>query len=115
MSDALVVLVVLVCVIGIVAMSLVAAAFRRRFMSWILGSLRGSMSWIGQGEPLTGKGLEEERFDRRGLFDAMEGRSESHAASPRKPTPARSSGKQRSRPCTSSFVGAISARVFLSW
>jgi hypothetical protein len=86
MDEALVVVVVLVCVVGIVAMSVVAAAFRRRFISWILGRVRGSMSWIGQGEPLTGKGLEEERFDRRGLFDAMEGRSETEAPTPRKRT-----------------------------
>ena len=89
MSDALVVVVVLVCVVATVAMSLVAAAFRGRFISWILGRVRGSMSWIGQGEPLTGKGLEEERFDRRGLFDAMQGRSETDAPTPRKRTGAR--------------------------
>ena len=86
MPDALVVVVVLACVVAIVALSLGAAVLRRRIVSSILGRAMRSMSWIGHGEPLTGKGLEEERFDRRGLFDAMEGRGETDAAAPRKRT-----------------------------
>jgi hypothetical protein len=87
MPDAVVIIVVLVLIVGVSVGSYLLTAFlRRRFISWILGRVRGSTSWIGQGEPLTGKGLEEERFDRRGLFDAMEGRSETHAAAPRKRT-----------------------------
>ena len=73
-------------VVFLVAMYLLAATLRARVLSWVLGRVRRSMSWIGQGKPLTGQGLEEERFDRRGLFDAMGGRSETDAAVPRKRT-----------------------------
>ena len=84
MDEAVLVIVGLILVVVIVGSYLLTAFLRRRFISWILGRVRGSMSWIGQGEPLLGQGLEEERFDRRGLFDAMEGRSETDAATPRK-------------------------------
>jgi hypothetical protein len=84
MDDAVLVIVGLIFVVAIVGSYLLQAFLRRRFTSWILGRVRGSMSWIGRSEPLTGQGLEEKRLDRRGLFDAMEGRSETDAAAPRK-------------------------------
>jgi hypothetical protein len=86
MDEVVLIIVGLIFVVVIVGSYLLTAFLRRRFISWILGRVRGSMSWIGQGEPLTGQGMEEERFDRRGLFDAMEGRSETDAAAPRKRT-----------------------------
>ena len=85
MSEVLLVVAILAFIIVIVALNLAVGRLRSRYISWILGRVTRSMSWVtGPAAPTDAPGAEGPRgFD--GMFGVLAGRNP-EVATPRKRT-----------------------------